>query len=385
MSAEFKLRLKDHTGSVVDELSDQGEELRNLSFQHVVNGVGVCSLELDPNTKFAALFRPDYQIEIFRRNPALEINNWLDTPEWEGLLIDIDDFVNDQGRNSIRYSGVTYNDLLRRRSIGYPAETSFTSKTALGETFIKQVVNENAGPGANNVNRKANGVTPGLSIEADGGRGSAYSKKITWLKLFDVIKDAALGTGLYFDTIGIGDALFEFRIYTNQRGADHSNIGIGLDGLNAAGLPPVTFSTGFGNMSDPHYTTGLMNEINRVLVLGSGNETSRRVEPVNNAAAQALSPWAIRETTLQASQETAQAALQNLGNSFLLTNQAGSAVNFNVKQLASSAYGKHYTWGDRVVIQFKTLSFIKHLLSVKVDWAPGADEKISLEFGDVPA
>ena len=283
--------------------------------------------------------------------------------------------------------GMGYLQLLARRYIMYFAGTAQTDKSAVGETAIKEFVSENAGPNALSANGRRGGVDAnftGLTIEADGGNGSSWEGGRAFRNLLVVCQEIAPEVGIDFDIVGTGAAMYEFRTFTDQRGLDRSVVGLGSDGLNGAGNTPVIFSLDFSNMAVPILSINRSTEANAIYVLGRGEEASREIVLREDVVAIADSPWNRIEFVRNATQESATAGLNSVGDETLVEKQKIETLNFTALQLKGTYYGKDYHWGDLITARFRDTEFNKKIFGANVvvsDTQGG--EKIDLKFADV--
>lgn len=385
--SEYKVRLKDQSSIVVAEF-DQAA-WRSLSLNHKVNESTSCRLEIDDNDARRSLFELDGQIEVWRRNPIVGLD-W--TREWEGMHRTSNRQIFAGDNESFVSWSYKYIELLRRRYIMYVAGSAQANKSGVGETVMKEYANENAGPAALlSLGRlqtlESDGVTLGLSIEADSGGGSSWEGGRAYKNLLAVLQEIGRSTGVDFDVVSLDDPqTFEFRTYVGQRGADRTTVGLDENGLNAAGNKPVIFSVGFGNMAVPILSEDRTNEVTNVSVLGQGVETEREVVHVGDDDAISASPWNRRETVLQANQESATSGLTSAGEEKLAEAEKREDLSFNVLQLASSYYGVHYFLGDLITARYKDQEFNKRIDEVRITVSSNAQngENVALTFTDKP-
>jgi hypothetical protein len=384
MSSIYEIRIKDHDGETVAILTDGKDSIwRSLYFVHTENAPGQLRLELSGDNTLADEIEDDYQIEIYRSDPSIDLDKYI---EWEGLVVTTNPETLDNGDSVIALYGTSYLDLVDRRWIWYPADTVYTSKNGIGETVIKSYVEENAGPSAISPPRlEESGVTSGLTVETDQARGGTWSGSRTGRNVLEVIREVALSTGLAYDVIGTGPGTFEFRVYDGQRGEDRTSNGLDPNtGMNRANNAPITFALNAGNMARPSYSRSASEEVNAVLVMGQGTGSARTVVSVSDATAQSRSPWARRETVRNGSQEATVAGLTSIGEQTIEENMIQERLSFTVLQLGSLAYGKHYSHGDLVTVKYRDIVADKKLSQVRVTVSSNAGgEEIEVEFADV--
>jgi hypothetical protein len=391
MTANYQVWLKNPSGTRIAVLVDASARpsgtphalIRNMALTHLENRPGSLRLEINGGSRLVPLFTDDCQLEAYRQDP-----NTTPTPmtwyrEFEGFVVGQEQHFEENSRRRFVAHAVGYLDLVFRAKILYKAGSAFTDKSGPGETVIKQLVNENIGPGASNAAREVNGVRPGLTIEADQGRGGTWEGSRAWKTLGEAISEIAAVTGLAFDIVGTGPATFEFRVYEGQRGQDRTNVGLDPStGKNGAGNTPIVFSDRRRNIKSAYYVRSRATEINTVAVLGPGEGANRLVTMRQDAGAAAASPWNQREDTVNASQEDTTAGREARGDAELEKRQLRENFGFTPRQLPSLTYGKHYTWGDKVTGRLGDIERHKKLLGVKLSLDRGGED-IDLDFADV--
>lgn len=342
------------------------DDWRFLQVERYLNSYDIITFAIDANDPRVSLFTLDTLIEVWRRIDRVGAQWYREsvslhrTPQ--------NQLTEDQHAIFTSYSrGLV--DLLRRRSLGYYANTVFTLKSGPGETVIKQFVNENAGPIALNSNgRVVDGVTPGLTVEASAGLGTIWSGARSWQGLLEVIQEVSLLTSVDFTVERVGNTGLAFLFRTNypQLGSNRS--------------ASLAFSPTIGNMVAPSYTLSRTEEVTRVIVLGQGQEDARRIV-IRDALAITDSPWNNIEVTADARNQTELAGLNAVGDTQLLKSKAQESFTFNVLQVATAQYGADYFLGDKITAGFGNISTVKKIVSVKINVAEGR-ETIAIEFAD---
>jgi hypothetical protein len=249
---------------------------------------------------------------------------------------------------------------------------------------MKEYVNENAGPGATLIPRLLeSGVTTGLSIEADAAAGAVWSGAEAFKNLLSTLQKISKAVSLDFGIVGIGAALYEFRVKTSPWGSDRTNVGlVHATGLNGAGNAPVVFALEFGNMINPVYSLSRSSEVTAVISEGQGLGGNRLLTLRTNAGAIAESPWNLRESSRGASDEYTTAQQNSGGDAYLEDNQAKEVFTFDVMQIPSCLYGREYFFGDLVTARYKTIERQKKIIGVNITLENGRED-IELELSDV--
>ncbi len=380
MAPRYSVRIKDVAGALVAEITDW----YSLSFTHRVNGVGSYNLQIDGDLNVINQFVLDGQIEIWRSDLVASpvIARYL---EYEGFHRTPVRQTTGDGRSLFSSIGANYDHLLTRRIILYPPGSVQVAKAAVGETVIKEYVDENAGPGATTPPRLLSaGNMIGLTIQADGAVGLVWTGSRAYRNLFDVIAEVGKESNIDFGIVGTGPATFEFQAKLAPWGDDRTTVGLNpATGLNAAGNAPVIFSLSFGNMDTPVYSLNRGQEVNAVLALGQGQEADRLIVERTNVVAIAESTWNRMEASRQGNMETAVAGLQSVGDEALEALQAKETFGFQALQIPSTLYGRDYFLGDLVTARYKNIERNKKIVGVTVTVAEG-NENISLELSDVP-
>lgn len=380
MAARYKVHLKDQSGNLVAIIDD----FTNLQVSHRLNSISTYNFQIDASDPVVDLFELDGQIEIYRNDSVNGIDWYL---EFEGFHRNFTTQTFENGRETYTSYGRCYNDLLNRRIIAYYSGSAYASKSGVGETVMKEYVDENAGPGATNPPRVFDGVTLGLSIEADAARGDAWAGSKSWQNLLTVCQQIANVSNIDFDIVGTGAQTFEFRVYDEQLGSDRTTDGLDIvTGLNGAGNAPVIFALAKGNMQQPTYSLKRMNEKNAVLVLGEGIADDRETEEREDATAIADSPWNRCETTKDARNYSTVAGYQSVGDNALEEGQAEELFDFVPLQVESTLYGRDYFFGDKITARYKDFERDKKIISVDIlvnQEGSSNPEKLSIVLGDI--
>ncbi len=378
MATRYQVVLKDLAGARVAIITDW----RSLTYTRRVNGVGGYVLTVDGNSDLVDLFTLDGQVEIYRRDQsAIPSFDW--TLDFEGFHRTEIRSTDESGLSRYSSQGVDYTDLIARRAILFRKGTTGADKVAVGETAIKEYVNENAGPGATVAGgRLFDGVTVGLAIQADGAVGLPWTGSRPFRPLLDTIRDISKAATVDFDVVGTGAATFQFNAQARPIGIDRTNNGVDpLTGLNAAGNAPVLFSLAFGNMQGPIYALNRIAEGTAIIVLGQGTQGSRTVVE-RTSAATGDSTWNRLEVVKNANQEDAEAGLNAVGDALLDKLQAAETFEWNALETVSLRYGRDYFVGDLVTAEYQGIERDKQVIAAEVTMSEGR-ETISLELSDV--
>ncbi len=377
MAARYQVLVRDQAGVQVAVLTGW------LALEYVVrlNDVGSFTLEIDGNLDTVSQFVVDGQIEIRRRDvdasPAVPwYTDFLGLQRTEARSHD------DTGQARFASLGVDLKHLLARRVVLFRDLSAGSDKSGAGETVMKAYVNENAGPGATAPPRVFDGVTPGLTIQADGAAGDAWDGNKPFRPLFRTVREIADATGVDFDVVATGALTFEFQAKAEPLGEDRTTTGIDpATGLNAAGNAPVVFSLDFGNMEAPSLTKHRIDEVTAALVLGQGAEGNRAV--VERTSTAILDSTLNRmESVRNANQAEDNAALEALGDAMLQDLQARETFLFGALQIPSTLYGRDYFVGDKVTARYNDIERNLKITAATIRVQEGV-ENIAIEVSNV--
>jgi len=368
MPVRYKVRILNTANTLLFETND----FNALNYSRTINGFGSHTISFhansmpDPEITLA----PDNFIEVHRSDLAAGIAEYLD---YSGFHRTLQRTISARGLKLYTSYGRTYEDLLNRRSILYKVTHARATKSGPAETVIKSFVDENAGPNALvSGGRLQDGITPGLVISPDVGTGDTWNGSVSYQNLLDVLRKITEATGVFFWITKDG-IIFTFQC-SSTFASDRST--------QQSVLPPVIFSTGFGNMVNPNFIVSRTEEVNSIIVLGQGQDLARAVEIRDNLTAQGLSPWNKIEKTHDARNSSTVTALQLEGDSELITLAAKDNCSFEVLQTGGSRYGRDYFFGDITTFKFdEREDHNKRLVEASVHVAEGK-EKITFQHSD---
>jgi hypothetical protein len=383
IAAIYQIVLTDQTGEEVAIF----DNFISIDIKHTLNDEGTFSVEFyDDDDDRLDLFELDGQVIIRRTVPGCDLD-WY--TEFGGFYRSMEKTMNDDGRKTLVVSGSDYNELLRRKIIAYKEGTIRADKNAPAETCMKEYVEENLGPTADDtvVGRLYQGGFPNFTVEADDGKGETWSGSRAFENVLDVLKEIANFSGIDFKVISSGEASFVFMTYEDQMGEDRTDEEIGNEGLNKYGNAPVIFNVGLGNIAETQYIMDRTAEANVAVVLGSGEGSTRYTVTVSNETAVDQSPWNIREmmvTPGNIDQDFETYELTTRGNEALQEHKGIESFNLTPLQRPSTLYGKHYFLGDRVVVRYGETKLKKKIVSVSIKVSDNGKESIDIEFADIP-
>lgn len=338
---------------------------RSFSWTRHLNATGNHTFSLDAADQRVSLFELDCIVQLLRK--PNDNGDWYS--EYIGLHRSTQYELTSRQQRIFTSYGRTPHDILNRRSIIYRAGSAQSDKSGVGETVIKEFIDENAGPGATAPPRLIAGVITQLAIEADAGGGTAWEGSVAWRNLLDIVQEIALSTGLDFDVVWTGTGYnFQFEMVN---GTDHTS----------GSANPITFSSLLGNMVNPSYTISRTEEANVIAVLGSGQEDLRVVDFVESLDV-SDSPINRIERTHDARQQSTMDALEDEGNEKLEELKANESFIFETLDTDSVKYGLDYMLGDFVTAEFESIQRDKQVIGVDGSISEGR-ESIRITFGDV--
>lgn len=339
----------------------------DLSYRKEVNGVGRLGFVLPAGHTVIPTLTLDAQVEVWRANQDAGIDWYCD---FYGFWRGEQRKASADGITTYTAICVGQMDLLRRSVVAYPAATSnrntFASEPA--ETILKSLVKYNAtSSGTTGDGRKRNVTTVGVSLQADGGGGNIIDYNCAWQNLLSSLQEVASIGGGDFDLIKTDARAWEFRWYSGQRGTDRSN--------------QITFALQYGNMATPSLTRDHSEEKTIAIVGGLGEETDRTVV-VRTGANYDAEENAV-ETFVDARQLTATDSLNARGDQELDTRRQRNELVFDVLQVPSTLYGKHYFLGDLVTGYYEGITSTQQITAVSVSLGADGKESIKVELSDV--
>lgn len=326
-----------------------------------------------------SLVEDDPRVPLFELDTIIEVRRRLTRPgaEWYTKAVLLhrspQNALTNNGRQLFTSYSRSLNDLLHRRVLGYTANTAFTLKSGPGETVMKEFVNENAGPGANNAARQGSwdALTLGLSIEPDNGQGLLWANAASWRNLLDLLTEIAVSTGVDFTIVRTGPRTFEFRTYYPQLGVDRSAY--------------VLFDPEFNNMTDIVSVHSRTEEANAVLVLGQGERDQRRIYPAIDSA-YLDSPWNLSEITRDARNQPTLANMITDAEKALNEFRAQHNYTFRILQTPQRQYGAtgEYWFGDVTKASYRGSPAIRKIVGVTLNIQNGVED-IDFELSEFPS
>ncbi len=333
MPAEYKFRLyHPSTGAFQAEFID----VKVFSYLKVVNDVGMMTLDVHPDHQIIAFLNDsrDNQLEVWRRNPDYGITWHRD---YIGLFRDENWSEAGTKKETVRLFFPDGNHLLWRPIVAYPAEilnrSEFVAKSV--ETIMNSIVKYNATLAGTTVDGrivKVEDWATNISVEADGAFGNSIGLMCHGRRLISVLQEITRQAPGDFNMVKTGANTWQYRFYEQQLGADRA--------------ATVTFSRELGNMKDPKYFKGRMNELTRAIVGGAGKGEDRKFYVRNPAYTHYDKDDNCIEYWVDAGDAETDDEAEAAGDAMAWETRAASRFEFEVQQTEGYQYGPQANGGD---------------------------------------
>lgn len=360
MPAQYKVILYSPAGVKQAEFVD----FDYLTYTKRLNAPGALRLRASASHAAAAYFVDKAQIEVYRRNTDPEIAlDWY--ADFTGILRDDTLEQTAEGRDIITLDSKGALHMLEWRIVDFKADaanrSSFTN--VKGETLLKTLVQYNITASATTGNsRNSDGTMTSpvaISIQADAAGGNTLNSwGCAWRPLLEELQAIAKVAGGDFDLIKTGAATYQFQWFLGQRGTDRRT-----------GANLVKFDTKWGNMARPKLIRQRSRVRTKAIVAGSGSSTAREYASRTGNGYAANN---VIEIFVDARNLAAGASLNAEGDVKLYENRQFEDLSFNVIQMPTCYYGKHYctsgALGDLVNVAYQTYSATHKITAVTVAW-----------------
>lgn len=369
MTAIYEVRIKSRagvlreilTGAMGDPYAGHNDGYSQLSYVREVNSIGSGMFVINAESAVVDTLAPngepelDAQVEFWRYDPDNEIEPYCD---FYGFLRDREYQADDNGQ--VRF--VAYleeqSDLLRRAAVLYRANidgrSSFDSDPA--ETILKALVTYNAtnsGTTGDGRDRNVDSWGANISVAANTAAGTSLTRSYMGRNLYEVLREVAESGGLDWSLVKTGAQSWQFRTAT-LLGTDRSS-----------GTNTVTFSLPYGNMRRPTLRGNHRTEKTVGIIGGQGTDSSRAVRVRTGTNYNTL--YNSYEVFVNGSQYSTNAGLDSEADERLEEMRARDSLNFDVIQVPSTLYGKHYFLGDKVRAYFMGFSYTPQIRRVAID------------------
>lgn len=369
MPATYEIRIYSRAGARQATLTgsssspDDGVDggFTMLAYVKEVNGIGNGLFAVNAESSIVDYLDPngvtllDAQIEFWRSDSENSIDPYCD---FYGFLRDREYSTDDNGQIQFVAHLDEQCDYLRRAAIDYRANV--TNRTLFdnvpAETILKTLVTYNAttsGTTGDGRDRDVDAWGGYISVAADTAAGSNLTLSCMGRNLHEVLREVAETGGLDFSLVETGAQAWQFRTAA-LLGTDRSS-----------GASTVTFSLPYGNMRRPTLRSSRRAEKTVVIAGGQGVDSARTVAVRTGANYHAT--YNSFELFINASQYTATAGLQTEADERLEELRSRDTLAFDVIQVPSTLYGKHYFLGDKVRAYFRGFAYTPQIRRVSVD------------------
>lgn len=269
-----------------------------------------------------------------------------------------------QGVKVYVYTAYGALSLLDRRLVGAYAGSAGAAKSGAADTILKAYVADAFNTNAWNGYR----FNP-MTINASIAPVISISRSFAWQTLTKVAEEITQtlyntnGTRLYYD-IEQETSGPEFKVFVGQRGTDRRK----------GTIPnPMIFSPEKGNITNVEVEESWENEATFIYVGGKGNEATRLVVGVENATAQAETPYSSAELFLNATNLSTTADLQNAGRAALTANRYTRRFTADIVQTTGAVFGLDWEWGDYVTAYYDGVTYDARIEAVRLKWERGRE------------
>ncbi len=363
--AKHRLRLLTSDGATLRQI----EGIHRLEYVRVLNNTGWFILTLPPSYP-KDLIDVDRLIEIWRQPEGGD-----DVLMMVGFMRKWTYRKAQNGTETLVVSGPDQMDLLNRGVIGFAATTSGADKTDFADDMMKEIVDENKGPGAStNPEGRFRGYPPAnFSIAGDASAAPSIERAFAWRSMMPLLQEIAdtsrnLGDPLWFDVVpGADPATFEFRTAIDVLGIDRSL---------STGIAPLIFSEEAGNLAQPMLTEDWTEEWNYVWGGGQGEGLARLIDTENDLDRILRSIWNRREVFQDAREQdtalgVASKAFQRMESSRPMLNFTGDLLD-----TPRARFGAEWNFGDKVSARYQGREFDGLIQKVSVTLDEDGQEKL---------
>ncbi len=364
--ADYKIRVYDVAGALQAEVVD----FRSLAYQRVVNSPGMGQFVLNGEHALVGEIADKWQVEFWRRDLAREIDWYCD---FYGLFREPDR----QGAGPGTFTALCPGQLC---ILGWPIvawRAGTANRSQFGgqpaETIAKTLVGYNAGSQATTGNGRLrtweiSGWT--IDVQADGGGGESVDWYCAYQNLLETLRELAEVGGGDFDLVKTGAATWEYRWYAGQLGTDRT--------------ATVVFAVELGNMAQPRFRQRRLAERTVAIVAGQGEGSNREivVRKGGNYGATNEIEMLVDARDVETGDT---GGLNTRGDRALRERRAVEQFEFDVLQVPSTLYGKHYFLGDLVTVRspYTGADVTRKVAGVTVAVGNDGREQIGVEMVDV--
>lgn len=371
MAAVYEVRIYSPAGVPAERLlGASGDGITNvnagwlaLSYAKGVNEIGTGAFTINvASGALSALATDgdpilDAQVEFWRSDSENSITPYCD---FFGFQRDRHYDTDDNGTTTYTAVLQEQSDLLRRGSVQYRANVANRSlfSAVATETILKTLVTRNAttsGTTGDGRDRNVDAWGAFVSVAADTAAGTSQTLSCMGQDLYEVLRSVAEAGGLDFSLVKTAARAWQFRTAA-LLGTDRS--------------ATVTFALQYGNMRRASLHSNRRSEKTVVIAGGQGVDTARAIRTRTGANYDAtVNSY---ELFHNASQYTTNAGLDSAADERLEELRARDTLSFDVIQVPSTLYGKHYFLGDKVSAYFLGKSYTPQIKRVQVNVSGGS-------------
>lgn len=309
-----------------------------------------------------------YFILIYRT----DVYTGIRTLVYEGINQTVSEQMKMNGDIYFALYGAGYTVFLTKRVV-LPTADGVSLKTGAAESIMKGFVADTM------VNSSPFRRFPNFQVEPDLGQGETteYSAKYTILaSVCSAIAESGL---VEFGVFGTDPPTqFTFRCVPVW--------GIDRRQNNGDGNLPVVFDTTLGNMQLPILSTNHRDEKNYVYVGGQGEVEDRVVVTDWNYDLISVSPYSLAEAYTDGRNETTEAGLHSTGQKYLEKYVPEVNFDFEIHQIPSCYWPKHFGLGDIVTARYMNRVFERIITEIDVTVTGGSSaqsaEQLTVRLGD---
>ena len=366
--AAYRLDVYDTSGALQYVL-DCKDTPTSLKYIRRVNAPGLVTFNIAGDHDLLSDIGDKWQIEVWRKPYKStwwrEISAFYrDLNPWQYI---------DQSTATLNCVGIMA--MLEWRHVAYYANTADRSyfSAAEVETIANTLVTYNATTSGTVVDgrlRAAGGGYPftGLSVEADGGDGTAVDWYCAYDNLLETLQNLVKGEG-DFDIVKTSSTAWQWRYYEGQLGTDRS--------------ATVMFALKRGNMKRPRYYDIRSEEKTVGIVGGQGEESEREtaVRTGTNYAATNDIEVFIPAVDIDLGDTD---GLNTRGDSTLTRYEAVKKFEFGVLDIESAQYGIDYDLGDLVtaINPYDGTEYTIEIIGVGIGLDGDGNETIEIEASE---
>lgn len=336
------------------------DSFTSMEYVKVVDGVGSLTLRWPEHLHPKYLSR-DNQIRVFRETSFRP--SYLD---FIGFLRFWSFQTAEDGANITTLIAKDPNELVNRRIIAYPSGTGKAmTSVAFVDDAMKDLANENMGPGATDTNRT---LPSTFSVQGDDSAGPDIQKQFAWRNLVRTLNNLSsaartIGNKVFWVVTPVGiqaNGLLDLSFQTSidVPGNDQS-WKVGVDDQ------PMIFGLDYGNLSQPDLSYDYTDEVNHVYVGGGDQGAARTIVERSDTARIEASIYNRREAFVDARNEP-DANLADLGDAALA--EGRPRIKFSAKLLSGeqTPYGR-WGIGDLVTVDYvQRFNAIIHTVTVAI-------------------